>query len=349
MRILCSALLLTAGLVAQPAQPNIVWHKDNQASVGGRNAFPWGSDGIRYQTIVTNTQMGGLPAVVTDVFVAGDLTLGDNEVVYGDIEIRMGVTPQPTPVANWTTNNPNPVTVYRGPLRVNFRTGQWSGIGLPNTYVWLPTSANDHLCFEVIVWSVKDRGPKAQPGQNFFYPLAPNDVPRTFLFNWVGGGGHSNPGTPLTGSGGSKIGLLLFDGNLVELGKGCNSSAATPLKIFGDAGKWPQQGQVFNFNLSGGKPGSPAFLMLGSREDQWGSIQLPFDLGQLNAPGCTVWHDWLVGIPAAVDQNGNAKFTLPLPGGTQGVRLKAGWANLDPTANGLGLTTSNFASLLVGK
>ena len=60
-------------------------------------------------------------------------------------------------VSFWNANNPNPKTVYRGPLRVRFDPRQWQGIGLPSQYVYIPAPATPHLCIEIITWKVRGR------------------------------------------------------------------------------------------------------------------------------------------------------------------------------------------------
>jgi len=52
----------------------------------------------------------------------------------------MGITDAGGSGRELDLQNPNPTTVYRGPLRVNFRVNQWSGIGMPGSYFYLPTS-----------------------------------------------------------------------------------------------------------------------------------------------------------------------------------------------------------------
>jgi hypothetical protein len=347
MRKPTSVLFLATALAAQ-TQPNIVWYPDNIPS-GTANAFPWGSEGVRYQCIFTNAMLGNTPASIRDVFVLGDAMLGDSEVVYGDIEIRMGTTPQPSLVPTWSLNNPNPTTVHRGPLRVRFRVGQWSGIGLPRSFLWLPLSANDHLCFEVIVWSVKDRGKAISPAPSFMYTPTGTGG-RAFLYQWVQGGGFSNPTAPgYSVTSGAKIGLLLDDGNVVTLGSGCTSSLSTPLAIGGDPGKWPQQANTFNVNLAGAAALAPAFLALGVREDRWNGLPLPLDLGPIGAPACRVYHEFVAALPYATDASGNSKYALALPANAAGFQVKATWVVLDAAANPSGFTTSDYATLILGR
>jgi hypothetical protein len=163
--LLAAGLFLAGTVTSQGPATKAVFHKDNSPTLGGGNAFPWGSQGIRYQAIVANALIGG-PAVIQDILVAGRGT--NRDIPYADIEIRMGLTTQAVETNNWDLNNPNPTMVYRGPLHTKFIVGAWNGIGLPNSYVYAPTN-NENLCVEVIIYDVADiagTGPL-----NFYSPL----------------------------------------------------------------------------------------------------------------------------------------------------------------------------------
>ncbi len=326
------------------------WFKDNSPTLGAGNAFPWGSEGVRYQTIVPGSLFKGMPALIQDIFVAGRTK--DVEIVYGDIEIRMGITQQAAPTTNWKTNNPKPVTVYRGPLRVRFKVGKWTSVGLPRPYIFLPRSSKDNLCFEVIVWKVLDKGGNST-GPNFYFPLAGTSaspggaISRAYRYKWT-----QNQSRPpfASSSYGNKMGLLLFGGNVVILGKGCKSSAGTELKASVPPNTWPSLGKPFTLNLVGAAPSTVAFLLLGRSDVKWGPLNLPFDLGPLGAPGCFLWTEALNFLPRTVGSQGTASMVLGVPNAPvlAGARLSAGWLNLDAKANALGAATSSYAKLILG-
>ncbi len=334
-----------------PAQSrSIAWFKDNSPTAGSGNAFPWGSEGIRYQAILPGSLFNHRPALIQDLLVAGRTK--DVEIVYGDIEIRMGVTQQGVPTTNWTTNNPKPTTVYRGPLRIRFKVGKWTPVGLPNPYFFLPKSSKDNLCFEVIVRKVLDKGGYST-GTNFYFPLSGTSsspggaIPRAYRYKWT-----TNQTQPpfASSSSGNKMGLILWGGNVVFLGKGCKSSAGTTLAASAPPNTWPALGKPFTLNLSGGAPSTPAFLVLGRSDTKWGPLNLPFDLGPFGAPGCFLWTEGLGFFPRPVGPQGTASMTLPVPKAPVlvGVRLSATWWNLDPKANSLGVATSSYAKLILG-
>ncbi len=344
------AAFLSLAPAAAPQSRTIAWFKDNSPTLGSGNAFPWGSEGIRYQTIVPNTLFKGRPSLIQDILVAGRTQ--DVEIAYGDIEIRMGVTTQSALTQNWTTNNPKPTTVYRGPLRVRFKAGRWTPVGLPRSYFFLPRSPKDNLCFEVIVRKVLDKGGYST-GTNFYFPLCGTSaspggsIPRAFRYKWTTN--QSQP--PMTGTSmGNKMGFLLFGGNLVFLGKGCKSSAGTNLAISAPANTFPSLGKPFTLQLLGGLPSTPAFLLLGRSDVRWGPLNLPFDLGPMGAPGCFLWTSVLTFFVRPVGPKGGASLPLGVPGSSAliGARLTAQWLNLDSRANTLGLTTSSYAKLILG-
>lgn len=96
--------------------------------------------------------------------------------------------------------------------------------------------------------------------------------------------------------------------------------------------------------MTGGSPGTTAFLVIGQTD----TGAFPFDAGPIGAPGCNIWNDWLLLAPAATDKSGNAtlKFVVPKVGGAP--RSYCHWWNFDKAANALGVTSSNYAKILLG-
>ena len=332
------SVLIAFSLLASTlcAQQNVKWTDGSTASTGGGNAFPWGSEGVRYQQIVQQSVLGKVPGHIKDIYVAGAAT---QEVVYGDIEIRMGITQQTSLAANWNTNNPNPTTVYRGPLRVSFVANTWTGIGLPTKYLWLPKATTDNLCIEVIVWKVTDKG--GTTGTNFMFPRVSTSQGRAFRYQWT----TNQTQGPLTGTTtASRLGLIFNDGNFVPLGKGCPGSNGTPT-IGSKPGTWPVALKPFAVQLSSGPQTAPVFLFIGSTDTKWLTLQLPFDLAPLGAKGCMVWHDQLVVVASATNATGDASFQITAPN-IPDLYVMASWWCLDKGANKLGFTTSGYGKLI---
>ena len=328
-----------------PAQQNVKWLADNQPS-GNGNAFPWGSVHIRYQTIFDAAVLGNVPGFVNDILVAGDSSdTTPREVLYEDIEIRLGNTAVTHAglTQNWTTNNPNPQTVYRGPLRTVFERNAWRGLGLPWAFPYVPLAPAPNLCVEVIVRRVRGlQGPR-----DFFYPTSGFTIHRAFEYDWV----STQAANANVDTYGSKFGLLLDGGNYVLLGQGCNSSSAQRLTISGPVNAWPARGQPFPVGLGGGAPLRPSLLLLGTSDVAFGSIALPIDLRPFGGGTCQVWSEPLMSIGAVSDGSGNAAVTVPIPvdPALSLGRVFATWTQLDPGANALGLGWSNYMKLILDR
>ena len=350
-----SAIAVLTLASALAAQQNIVYAGDNDAVNGYANAFPFGSVGCRQQELIPGSLFGPNPVIIQDLFVAPDdiaaLPWTDSDVVYSDIEIRMGHTSATSMTTTWDTNLPpaNATTVYRGPLRIHFVNHQWSPLGLPHPYLWNPSSPNDNLVVDIIHWSVADMGNPGPDINGYFMwaatPTARN-VQRAYRIRWT----TSQPTTAAgTDTSGPKLGFLLNDGNFVFHGGGCTGSSGNAPEIGVAPGTWPQLGSPLDLRLTNGPQSLVALLSFGIDTDGGGTY--PVDLGVIGAPSCFVWHDDLVQSPAvATDPAGNASFLVPVPMDPSlwTTRIYATWVGIDPGANGLGLTTSGYASLILG-
>ncbi len=326
---------LAAPLAAQTSQ-NILWSNGSSPTGGGRNAFPWGSAGIRYQYVL---DMGStVTCLVQDIMVAGDSGAADLMIEHTDIEISMGhtaVTNATTSTA-WDTNLPlaNKTLVYRGPLTIFHQNGTWRGIGLPNPYRFIRRGTEANLCIEIITRAIQGR---ATPS-NFYFPESASTSPgeiRAFRFDWV----NNTTQPALTGSAASRIGILCNDGNFVVTGSGCSGvqmsggSTTTP---------WPKLGQPFQIAISGARPASPAVLFLGLRHAP------AIDLTALGAAGCTWYVNPVLTFGSAANGTGDATLALPMPAGLLGARAWFQWLNVNPSANTLGYTFSPMGTLILG-
>ncbi len=333
LKTLVTVLALTLGALTAQTQNIVYADGDSSPTSGSRNAFPWGSVGIRYQAIFPHSLFGTKTLNITmirDILVAGSNT--NLEAVYEDIEIKMGITQLSSPTTNWTTNNPKPATVYRGPLRIRFTglpASVWGGIGLPNPYLYLPTSNTDNLCVEVIVWKA------SQHSGNFYFPRA-GSLARAYRYQWT----TNQSLTPSVGTGsGCRMAFVLDNGNIAFAGQGCQSSANTTLTISTNP-SWPQPGKALAINLSGAVKTSPAFLVIGTK-----LISFPFP----GTPSCYIWNDILVPVPTATDSGGMASFKANIPNTATSGTILTHWYVIDPQANTAKITTSDFATIILGK
>jgi hypothetical protein len=251
----------------------------------------------------------------------------------------MGVTAQAIPTNSWSVNNPNPTTVYRGPLRQTFEVGKWREMGLPNSYFYLPTPAADNLCVEFIMWKFN---PTYSANTNSIRAVTAS-VTRAYYFSWT----TSQTTAPSVDSAACKLGLICNNGSFAVTETGCNSSANTPLSI--GSSTFPRWGQSFDVTLTGALPTTPLFLALGLSDTTGFGTTLPLDGALIGAPGCFIWNQNLLQVGTVSDPTGNGvlKFAIPNGGGTP--RIYVHWWNLDPTANALGITSSNYGKILMGQ
>lgn len=351
--IALAGLCLAAALSAQ--SQNVIHHDDNNPATGAANAFPFGSEGTRIQQLIPNSVLGTSPAVLQDLFVAPAQTVRapwtESEVVYADFEIRMGTTTATTLSRTWANNISNPVTVYRGPLRVRFERDQWTPLGLPNPYVWVPASPNENLVVDLIFWQVADYGSVAPDVNGYFMWMhsgSSRSIQRAFLRRWT----TSQPPTAQAVDGnGIKLGFLLDDGNFVAHGGGCTGTSGRAPEIGTPAGTWPQIGSTMTVELTDGPVNSVAFLNMGFDTRSAGPLALPFDLAPFGAPGCTIWHDLIATFPSTrTGPSGGAALPLPIPNDPtlMAARVYASWLCVDPGANGASMTTSGYATIILG-
>ncbi|MCA8957840.1 MAG: hypothetical protein KDC87_17320, partial [Planctomycetes bacterium] len=328
------ALLSLHGL---GAQQNVKWYPDN-LTTGSANAFPFGSAGIRYQCIVPRANFGtNTVGVLRDILVNAG-TYPNTEIVYDDIEIRMGVTSQAIPTTNWSTNNPNPTLVYRGPMRIRFQTGTWTAIGLPKPYLFILANPTDNLCIEVICWAIQ--GYTAP--NNFYFPLASSTANRAFLYNWT----NTQTSPPNTGTSGCKMGLVVDSGSVAFAGVGCNSSSNTPLVISTDT--YPSAGNPITIKLAGARSTTPALLVVGLSSTKWLGLPLPLDMGIFGAPGCMIWNDPILQVGAVTNTTGAIDFKVTIPSAFGSGTVYAHWWVRDVGANSFGVTTSDYATFILG-
>jgi len=339
--VLGSILALGAGLTAQTQ--TVIYNDGSSPTSGGGNAFPFGSEGIRYQSLMTASQMGAKAGFINDILIGGYSVYPNIAIGYGDIEIRMGMTSATSLTTSWSTNNPKPTTVYRGPLRANMSYGKWVGIGLPVPYLYIPSSTTPNLCIEVIVWKVDDKGGYST-GSNFYYPQASGNVQRAFRYQWT----TNQTQAPLTGSSGCRWGLVFNDGNYTYAGYGCpGSNSKTPTTGTSSSG-WPQLGVQFPITVTNAPASAPAFLFIGGDFAKFaGVVPLPFDLAPFGAPKCMVWNDHLLAIGTGTDSSGAAKIPLLAPNTLPShVRIYGYWWCLDKQANKLGFAMSDQSKLI---
>lgn len=112
----------------------------------------------------------------------------------------------------------------------------------------------------------------------------------------------------------------------------------------------PVIGSISTISLIQAPPNVPAVLWVGSSETTWGPYTLPLDLGFLGMPDNFLYTDIAINIAAVTTTSGGANVGLAIPNvpALVGGRAYFQWAVVDPTANPLGLLTTDGVLAYVG-
>ena len=103
--------------------------------------------------------------------------------------------------------------------------------------------------------------------------------------------------------------------------------------------------------LEQGPASSMVTMLTGTSSSAWGQVPLPLDLSMLGAgPGCWLRHSVDLSLTTTTDGQGRATsgFRVPETLALVGTRLYHTWLVTDPTANALGITSSNAYAVVVG-
>ena len=124
-------------------------------------------------------------------------------------------------------------------------------------------------------------------------------------------------------------------GQFVVAGSRCNK-----LRMVGTI-PWPRALKPYRFQMTGGAARLPAILFLGVRHNR------AIDLTAAGAPGCTWFVNPVIVTTATTDGQGNATWGF-VPPRILGARVWFQWLNLNPRGNKLGLTFSDYATMVIG-
>lgn len=335
MKLLHLGLSVFTVLGSLVAQQNIVY---NVRTPMGGHFENLGSEWSRTQTVMSGAALTqpGVPVVIRDLFVAGRYQ--DKICYYDDIEIRMGVTPRDPAKdldPDWSVNNPNPTVVHRGPLTIDFQADVWKGMGLSNSYVFIPATSADNLCVEIIIHSASKM--VSRPGTRFYAASASSQIRRAYREDWVNDPSQS----AVVGVYGPSLGFLLGNGNFVSHGSYGISTAYKKVEISADT--YPQPGKRMTLKLTGGGYTRPTFFALGVKYE-------PFDMAVIGAPRSYIWFAPLISVAMVSDSKGEALLQGHIPASLTNGTVYAQWYQLDPGAyaNTLGLVASTCGTIIFG-
>ena len=101
---------------------------------------------------------------------------------------------------------------------------------------------------------------------------------------------------------------------------------------------------------TGRAPNDKFVVKAGASADNvwWGAANLPLDMAVFGAPGCFIWNDPLLRIPLVTDTNGRVTTSTAVPPSANFGTIFAHWWVLDTSANAFGVTSSDYATIILG-
>ncbi|MCR9246306.1 MAG: hypothetical protein NXI31_14840 [bacterium] len=327
------ALLATSTVASAQS---CLFHPSDTPAVGAPDPRPFGNGNpndptygtMRYQVKVPAAVLGNQQLEIVELAVA---PASSQVRSFGEIQIRMGHSPNPLSSSmgsNMVGFTARPVQHLQ--VSLPSTVDEWMPLGMAFSFRYLP-SAGD-LVIEFFTRGSGATGP-GNPG----FRTDPS-IP----FVWRTGAGYNNAN--VEAGGGIKLRLCTDTNNTIVYGEGgCQgSNGLTPqLDYSGSA----QLGSTLNIHATDGPSGATSLAVL-----VWSfrTRSGPFALDGFGATGCSayVYDDvvsWLV------IGGGSHTVSLPLaPGLAPGLPLWNQWFFIDPPANPLGLTSSNFGRFLIG-
>jgi len=333
-------ILVLAVLHSAKAQ-NCAYVPDKNASSGACYVIPFGSfktddtkwSNQKYQTLIPSSALPNASLTIRDL---GFAACTDGMREFASIRVRMWQTQRPALSTMFEENlrNSKVATVldardYSWPVSAD----AWSRIGLQHSFPFDPKLGN--LGVEI---EVRGAGAPKLSGLAGFHD---SNLPRIYAAGWT-----SKP--PDSGKESQQAGLrmaLCFAGAMVDVfGHSCQGSSATLAKL--DYSGLPRLASSLAIVLEGASAKARfAVLTFGLTSQH----PFPIALDNLGAKGCTLYHsfDLAAGV---IPKDGSASITVVIPRSAVlvGQRIYTQFVLDDREANSLGLTTTNYARLLVG-
>ena len=189
-------------------------------------------------------------------------------------------------------------------------------------FLWEPAPGR-HLCLELIRHG-------SSVGDNFaFYMLDAEVDGQKRVSSLLQAGANAHSGSLSLGWG-SVVGFITGDGK----------GQAYPYLAYESV---PVVGQPFRLTLARARGGSPGAFVFGVSNSRWLQLGLPLDFAAGGAPGCALRSSVEIVHPLLFDKRGRGVVDFPLPPQRlwAGRRIFAQGLILDPSANRLGLVTTN--------
>ncbi len=330
-----AATILVASTLS--AQNKCVYIPDNNAAAGACNVIPFGTQKTsstwrnqKYQTLILASKISKSPIQICEL---GFASCGTGVRSFDSIEIKMGYTKSSALSKTFATNLASRVQTVLSAKNYSWHNtaNKWNRIGLQKSFLFIPQFGN-----LVIQITLRGSDFPSRTGQGFHRATQP----RLYSIGW----GTNPPATGSLGNGAVKIELCFDKADYSLFGIGCKGSNGLVPSL--TATGLPQLGKTVQINLANAPtPVSPAVLILSTSN----ATPLPADLTGAGAPGCFLYvrPDFLLGLAAT---NGKASVKLPIPNSPSLLcaRFYNQFLVVDPKANKLKLTTSNYGRGLIG-
>ena len=326
------ARLVTAALLAALAPAQGFYVPDPAANLGTCNAIPFSGGGLfsnqKYQMMLAPTDLGGVPGLITGL---GFATCGSGVHDFASIDVVMDHAATTTLSSTFAQNlSPNAVTVLHA---INYswhsQIDTWVEVGLQNFFSYDGTS---NLVIDITVTGADYVGTGTGSCRR--------DVgPRLYATGWTT---PPTSGTLTTGA--LKVEVSMLGARISKHGRGCVGTNGQPLRLV--MGGLPQLGATISFGVASGPPSSLAFLTAG-----WDNgPPFPIELVALGMPTCYQYFAQWLSVGMLTDASGAATLNVLVPNspGMLGALVYSQLACLDPGANPAGVTTSDYARILVG-
>jgi hypothetical protein len=335
LHVLAAMLGLAAVVQAQ------TWYiPDNAAAAGGCNVIPFGNvtpstswSNQKYQAMVTASDLGSLPGLITGIAFApcgtGDRDADSLQIVLDHIPAST-TTLSTTFAANLTASA---VTVLNA---TNFTWRQtantWTNVGLQNYFVY---NGIDNVVIEIT--SINGRGNVSTPVISSA-GMRTGSRQRVYATSWTG----TPPATGSTDSAAVKLEFSMLMARTSLHGRGCpQSNGVRPNHVYTGT---PQVGQGMSFDLQAALPNSVVLLATGG----FTGFPFPIDLTTYGFPGCFAYHAITSTLVLLASASGTATLPVTVPNSPSlaGGQMNSQYFCLDPVTGRL--TSSNYGAILIG-
>jgi hypothetical protein len=295
---------------------------------------PFNQQVVRHHIRVPEYVFQNVPTTIHEM--AFGVKLGIRTLHFTDLTIRMGHTTAPLGNNLFSQNITSPLTdvlVVHDHTWIEGNGPTWVPLGLQHSFQFLPGRGD--LLIEILANGTN------MTANNFTFTgclAAP-------IGDWGVGGGPTLPNAITSGGPPPALRLCVDRAEVTLHGATCEGTpGSTPL--LGVTGR-PTLGSATTFWLSDAMPNGFAALVYGFNN----APPFPIDLTSQGAPGCRQYFNMAFNEFVLTNPSGIGAHVLQIPNSpaATGLVLYTQYFAFDPAGNALGITTSNYARLLLGQ